>query len=91
MKLAEVVKRAMKKGKVVMGFKRSLGAIETKSPRLVVLARDTPKQMHERVMRYARISGVEVREFEGNSMELGVLCGKPFPVSTLVIMDEREL
>lgn len=33
----------------------------------------------------ARISRVKVEEFEGSSKELGVLCGKPYPVCVLVV------
>jgi ribosomal protein L30E len=26
-----------------------------------------------------------IREFNGSSIELGILCGKPFPISVIVI------
>ena len=32
--------------------------------------------------------GVKVHVFEGNNMELGAMCGKPFSVSALVIIDK---
>ena len=32
--------------------------------------------------------GVKVHVYEGNNMELGAMCGKPFSVSALVIIDK---
>jgi large subunit ribosomal protein L30e len=34
------------------------------------------------------MSNVPLIQFEGNSMELGSVCGKPFPVSVLSVFEE---
>ena len=36
----------------------------------------------------AKISDIKVVEFDGDSMQLGAVCGKPFSVSALSIIEQ---
>ena len=49
------------------------------------MAKNIPEDMRKEIEHHAKIFGIKVSIFEGSSKELGVICGKPFPVSTLVI------
>lgn len=85
MKLTQQIQTAIKKKKVIIGYRKSLRALKTGSPKLVVVAQGIPEGMEKALLHNAKISGVEVKKFKGSSRELGVVCGKPFPISTLVI------
>lgn len=83
--LIETVQTAIKTNKAIIGYKKSMRFIKTGSPELIVVARNISKKMKDGIEHNARIGGVQVEIFNSSSKELGVVCGKPFPVSTLVI------
>lgn len=85
MALTEEMQAAVKANKAVMGFRQSLKAIKTNSPKLAVIARNIPDAMKRNIEQNAAIAGVKVEIFDGTSTQMGVACGKSFPISTLVI------
>lgn len=76
---------ALKENKVVIGYRESLDFIKSNKPKLIVIAKNIPESRKKEIEHNAKIFGLELVEFEGSSKELGVICGKPFPISTLVI------
>jgi ribosomal protein L30E len=44
-----------------------------------------PEKIRKEIEHNAKIAGIKVEIFDKSSKELGVLCGKPYPVSVLVI------
>jgi large subunit ribosomal protein L30e len=85
MGLTEDVQAAVKAGKAVIGYRRSLKEIKSGKPKLVVIANNMPQDMRVSVEKNANVSKLEVKTFEGTSTQLGIICGKSFPISTLVI------
>ena len=80
--LIGAIKLAVESGKVGYGSRSSMkGSAKAK---LYVLARNTPAEIRSRLLKLAG-SGVAVMEFEGSTIELGNVCGCPFPVSVLTI------
>jgi large subunit ribosomal protein L30e len=69
----------------VIGYKESIKFIKTDSPKIVIIAKNAPEKIKREIEENAKISGIDVQIFKGSSKELGILCGKPFPVTTLVI------
>jgi len=51
----------------------------------VVVAKNTPEKMRKEIEHNAGIAGVRLEVFEGTSKELGVICGRPYPVTVLVV------
>jgi large subunit ribosomal protein L30e len=41
-------------------------------------------------MHYSKLSDIPVYDYEGTSLELGSVCGKPFTVATLIIKDPGD-
>jgi len=83
--LTETIQAALKSGKVVIGYRESIKFIKVSTPRLIVIAKNAPEKSRKEIEYNAKIGNAKVEIFDGNSKELGVICGKPFPVTTLVI------
>ena len=80
--LSRALKAAITTGKVEFGVDQTLKAVKDGKAQMVILARNCPCK---------DLTGdlnVKVHVYDGNNMELGALCGKPFSVSALVIIDK---
>lgn len=85
MSLEDTIQAAVKTGKAVIGYRRSIKFIKINTPKLIVVAKNTPEKLRKEIEHNAKISGIKIDAFQGSSKELGIFCGKPFPVTTLVI------
>lgn len=81
MDLTELIKTSIASGKAILGFRESLKYIKLNKPRLVIVANNIPEKMKEDIIK----TKCKVEVFDGSSKELGTICGKPYPVSTVVI------
>ena len=84
------LRRLLKTGKVVIGAKRSIAAIKLGKAKGVVLVTKLPKHIEDDVLYYARLSEVKVIRFPGSSYDLGTAVGKPFPITTIAIIDPGD-
>jgi large subunit ribosomal protein L30e len=74
-------------GKVQFGARTGMVAGLKGKAKLFVVAGNTPEDTKRKLMDYANDSKIPVIVFEGSSMELGSVCGRPFPVSVLSVYD----
>ena len=74
------IRNAVKEKKVVMGSKSVMRGIRNKSFSGVIFADNCPADVRSDITRYTRMTGTEITPFEGNSAQLGQLCGKPFNI-----------
>ncbi|MFH1752316.1 MAG: 50S ribosomal protein L30e [archaeon] len=81
------IRRAVDTGKVVFGAKNAEKTILKDNAQLIVTSNNIPKPIKEKLSHIAKISAINVYEFNGNSTELGSVCGKPFAVSALSVLD----
>ena len=60
---------------------------EAKSGRAVaiIVASNCPLDFLKQIQYYATISNIPVHIYPSTNSDLGILCGKPFPVSVLTI------
>ncbi len=86
--LSGAIRLAVEGGKVGFGSKKGIKDLLLGSVKLVVVAGNVPHTLAEDVKRYGEFSDIPLVEFEGTSLELGSICGKPFPVSVLAIYEE---
>ena len=86
--LTSAVRLAVESGKVEFGARTGIAASILGKAKLFVLASNTPAETKQKVEGYAKISNIPVVGFEGTTMELGSVCGKPFPVSVLSVYEE---
>jgi len=85
MNLEETIQEAVKSGKAVMGYNESVKFIKINSPKLIVIASNMDEKNRNEIEHSAKIAKIPVEIFSGSSKELGVACGKPFPISVLAI------
>jgi large subunit ribosomal protein L30e len=79
--ISRALKSAITTGKVQFGLDQTMKAVKAGEAQMIILARNCPCQE-------LKDANVKVRIYEGNNMELGALCGKPFSVSALAIIDK---
>jgi large subunit ribosomal protein L30e len=85
MTLTITIQEAMKSGKIIIGYRKTIRFIKLNSPKLIVVSKNIPQKSREEIEHNAKISGVKVETFSGTSKELGIICGKQFPISALGI------
>ncbi|WP_455645244.1 50S ribosomal protein L30e [Methanosphaera sp.] len=84
------IRVAVDTGKVILGSNKSTQAIKLGNGELVVIAANAPKDVKADIEVYAKLSEIPVYTFEGSSVELGSICGKPFTVTVLVIQEPGD-
>jgi large subunit ribosomal protein L30e len=90
MDLAFELRKVLETGEAVLGSKRTIQLAKTGGAKLIIVARNAPADIKEDIYYYAKLSGIPVYEFEGTSVELGTLLGKPFVVASLAIVNPGE-
>ncbi len=90
MNLDKSIRSAVDSGNVILGTKKTLNLVMSGGAKYVVVAENCEKNAKEDLRRYAEISGIDVQEYSGSSVELGEVCGKPFVVSMLAVLDGAD-
>lgn len=85
--MSSALRLAVETGKVEFGTKTGMKDALNGSAKLFVIADNIPADVKNSVVKYATSSGVPMVMFEGTSVELGSICGKPFPVSVVSVYE----
>lgn len=80
--IGRALKAAIATGEVVFGTEQTEKAVKDKKAQMVIIAKNCPSEALKGDL------GVKTHTYDGNNMELGALCGKPFSVSALAIIDK---
>ncbi len=86
--LSSAIRLAVESGKVGFGSRKGIKDILMGNIKLAVIASNVPPSLAEDVRRFGEISEIPLVMFPGTSIELGSICGKPFPVSVLAVYEE---
>lgn len=89
--IANDIRLAVDSGKTALGINRVMDTIKDSTSKLLVVASKNKKGTVQDIEHMARISNIKVVVFEGTSMELGAVCGKPFSVSAVSIIDRKSV
>ena len=81
---------AINTGGVHIGSKVALREMRRGRARIAILSSNCPEETRETIENYGRLSETPVLRHKKDSLDLGVLCGKPFPVSTIVVSDPGD-
>ncbi len=87
LELENEIKSLVKSGKVILGLRKSLKAIKLGKARAVMVASKIPKELDDDIRYYAKLGNIPVITYPKTSVDLGLVCGKPFPVSVIAITD----
>jgi large subunit ribosomal protein L30e len=78
---------ALKTGKVVLGSRKTLRLVKLGKAKAVIVAENAPPEIRDDIVYYAKLGNIPVYIYPGTSLELGAVCGKPFTVASLAILD----
>ncbi|MCS3900482.1 50S ribosomal protein L30e [Methanococcus voltae] len=87
MDINRAIRVAVDTGKVVLGTKQAVKNIKHGEGQLLIVAGNCAKEVMADLEYYTKLSGVKLYVHDATSLELGAICGKPFPVSALVVME----
>jgi large subunit ribosomal protein L30e len=84
--LDKSLRSVMRTGKVLVGTKQAIKASKRGVAKLVIVASNCPDEVKKEITS----SKVPVYEYPGLSVDLGPMCGKPFIVSALTILEAGD-
>lgn len=84
------LRMAINTGRVHLGSKVAVREIRRGRARMAILSSNCPDQVRDNIENFGKLSEIPVLLHQKDSMDLGILCGKPFPVSTIVINDPGD-
>ncbi|MFH0923060.1 MAG: 50S ribosomal protein L30e [Candidatus Micrarchaeota archaeon] len=83
------IRLAVDSGKVELGLdKAKKAALNGSGAKLIIIAKNCPAIQD--VKHYCDIAELPVIVFPGTNVELGAVCGKPFGVSALCVLDAGD-
>ena len=88
MDVEKILKKVLRTGKFYLGSKRTVKALKRKEAKFVIISANCPRDVKEKID--AVRGEVPVLVYPGNNMELGAMCGKPFSVASLAVIEAEE-
>jgi large subunit ribosomal protein L30e len=80
----------VKTGKIQFGTSSALKNAKVKKAKLIIIASNCPSHFRESIEYYCSLSDIPVSIYNGTSLDLGAVCGKPFEVSALSIKEPGD-
>ena len=78
---------ALKTGKAVLGKEEAIKSAKTGKAKIIVLASNCPEEIRKDVEYYSKLSEIPVYTYDGTTIDLGMVCGKPFIVSAVTVKE----
>lgn len=79
------IKDALKTNNAIIGYRESIKFLKLNKPKMVVIASNAPERVRKEIEYNCKISNAKLETFNGSSKELGIICGKPYPIMVMVI------
>ncbi|MCK4669080.1 50S ribosomal protein L30e [Candidatus Bathyarchaeota archaeon] len=86
----KAIKTAVKTGKVSFGANSAIQSAKTGKAKLIISAVNCPKNIHEDIECYCKLSNIPLIIYKGSSIDLAATCGKPFVISALTIKEPGD-
>ncbi len=84
------LRMAFRTGRIHLGSKVAIRELRRGRALMAILSSNCPSETREEIDNYGKLSSIPVLYHQKDSRDLGILCGKPFPVSSLVISDPGD-
>ncbi len=81
------IRLAVDTGKTVLGSRAVLRSISGSGALAVIVASKGKKEVIGDLIHLCGVAQIKVLAFPGNSLELGAVCGKPYSVNALAVLD----
>lgn len=88
--IQKAIRMVVETGKVEFGTRTGAGLAARGGAKLMLLAGNCPKALRDEIVQLCTKSGVPMKELPFPSIELGSICGKPFPVLLLSILEAGD-
>ncbi len=86
----KAIATAVKTGKVSFGANSAIQNAKTGKTKMIILASNCPKNIHEDIEYYCKLSNVPLITYKGSSKDLAMVCGKPFIISALSLREPGD-
>ncbi|MCS7135173.1 MAG: 50S ribosomal protein L30e [Candidatus Aenigmarchaeota archaeon] len=90
MSLTRIIQDKIKTKEVILGYNRVMKQLKIGKIKMIVFAKNLPENKKQEIIYNANLAKVEVKEFDGDNVNLGLTCGKPFSVSVLAIKERDK-
>ena len=84
--LDKSLRSVMRTGKVLVGTKQAVKASKRGVAKLVIVATNCPADVKMQI----KESNIPMYEFPGMSVDLGPICGKPYVVSAISVLEPGD-
>ena len=86
--VADIIRNLVRNGKVLYGADQARKILEKgEEVKLIIMAKNCPKEKREKIEKLAGERKVPIYYYNDTAENLGILCGKPFVVTTLTVVD----
>ncbi|MFA6065481.1 MAG: 50S ribosomal protein L30e [archaeon] len=85
--LNKEIRRAVDTGKVIFGYDQSQKKLLSGEGELLIVCKNMQKNDKETIKQIANVESKKYYEYPENGLVLGSVCGKPFVVSALLVLD----
>ncbi|UCE16922.1 MAG: 50S ribosomal protein L30e [Candidatus Bathyarchaeota archaeon] len=90
MDVNKAIATTVRTGKVLFGANNAVENAKIGKAKLIIVAANCPQKIREDIQYYCRFSDVPIAIYNGTSIDLGAVCGKPFMVSALTIREPGD-
>ncbi len=85
MELKSEIRAANESKKLVVGMNNVLKEIRKKKVKKIILAKNTPEEVKERMFFYSELNKIPVDVFSEDNVQMGILCKRSFMIAVLGI------
>jgi large subunit ribosomal protein L30e len=83
----EEIKNVIKSKDIIIGYRKAIKFMKSDKPKMVIIANNIPEKMKKEIETHVKIFNLDMRVFDGDSKKLGIICGKPYPVTTIIVKE----
>ncbi len=89
-KFNQELRNTIDTGKIIYGANQAKKECLVGEPKLIIVSSTIDSQDKDLFSYYAKLLGIKVIEYPEGSIELGSVCGKPFGISIITILNEGK-
>ena len=81
------IRRAVDTGKVSFGFREAKKKLLAGEGEMLIVSKNMPKNEKETLKQIANVESKKFYEYPDTGLVLGSVCGKPFVISTMLVIE----
>ena len=81
------IRRSVDTGSVTFGLDETEKNVLKGNGQLIIVSDSAPRQTREKARHWSQIFNIPVFEYRGKGLDLGSICGKPFSIGTMLVLN----